>query len=187
MSATAVRLNFFLVNSSDEPRTVKLKSACGSVVQLAGLPAGTQRACAQPEREKTFVVRARSRVAIGDTLVRAKGDARTPALPRGSTIFSANIQSDDPHDVCGGGVAHIVREHTTGRLRRAKPNEEPIPATLPTPVVTPAPPSPKPVPAPRKVPGKVCPTCAFGCLHGVPTRKLGPDGCPVCGCDEPGF
>lgn len=184
VTSESVRLRFFLVSRDAKPRVVKLTNPCpAGVVRLSGLPAGfdamhtCQRgACVEPTTEQTFTVPARGRVEIGETVLRARGDACNPELPFGSTIVTAQVSSDDPMDVCTGGAVHFMRERS-GRLRRAKPNELVVKETPVAP------------PAPKSAPGKMCPACAFACVRGRPSTRKDQNGCPVCACDNdtPGF
>lgn len=194
--ADSIAMRFVLVNNSHAPATITLTGTCpGGLVELHGLPAGFDPmhrcqagACVNPESKATYKIPARGKVTLGETTLRAKGDACNPPLPMGSTFLQATIVSDNPLDACNGATVHLVRDPRTGTLRRAADAEAPVPAVLvkpaPTPKTKPAPtPAPAPKPAPV-APRKNCPTCAFACPRGVPSRKVGPDGCPSCSCEN---
>lgn len=69
-----------------------------------------------------------------------------------------------------------------------RPAPAPTPASPRAPLVVEAPETKAPTPRPKRpAPPKratPCPVCAFGCPGGIPSRKVGPDGCPVCRCEE---
>lgn len=192
-----VELRFVLVNDAPDPVTVTLRGTCpGGVVELRGLPSTFDPmhrcqagACASPTATATFTVPARKSVTIGGTTLRAKGDACNPPLPLGSTFVSAAIATDLV-GACGGSAIHIVRDPKTGALRRAAADEPRVPATPPTEKPAPPPkPAPTQKPAPKQKPApptprKQCPVCAFACPNGIPSRKVGPDGCPTCACEK---
>lgn len=187
-----LQLRFVLVNDAPDPVTVTLRGTCpGGMVELRGLP-GTfdpmhrcqAGACVNPIEKATYTVAARTSVVIGETTLRAKGDACNPPLPLGSTYLSAAFVTDPPlARACGGGAIHVIRDPKTGALREAGPREPRVPATPPTPQRTPRtkPQTKRPEPRPER---KNCPACAFACPNGIPSRKLGPDGCPTCSCED---
>lgn len=203
VTADAVHLKLVLMNIGAEEARVTLKTRCpGGPVELAGLPAGFDPmhtcqagACISPSSTTTYTIPGgRKIVVLGETTLRANGDACNKPLPFGSTFLQANIVTEPKRwDVCSGAQVHIVRDHRTGKLRRASLLGAPVPATPPAKQPAPAPPRTKPAPAPpRTEPApathrtKPCPTCGFGCTNGgVPSRRVDANGCPVCACDDP--
>ncbi len=186
-----LRLRFMLVNLGTETQTVTLRGTCpGGVVELQGLPTTFDPmhrcqagACPSPEVRETYTVAPKKAVTIGETTLRAKGDACNPALPLGSTFLQAAIATEpQAFDVCGGGMVHIVRDPRTGTLRRAGLLDDPVPAVEPQPKTTPTPTVTRKVEPTR--PRKQCPACGIGCPHGIPSSKIGPDGCPSCSCEN---
>src|SRR5690606_31780432 len=129
----------------------------------------------------------RKKVVLGETTLKAKGDACNQPLPMGSTFLQANVVTEPRQwEVCSGAQVHIVRDRATGKLRRASLMDEPVPAIPPAKRIAPAKPKttkPAPAPPPRTRP---CPTCGFACTDGgVPSRRRGANGCPICACDDP--
>jgi hypothetical protein len=193
-----LRLRFVLRNSGPNDATVTLRTACpGGAVELSGLPAGFDPmhrcqagACVQPTTTTTYKVPGgHKKVVIGETMLPAKGDACNPPLPLGSTFLQAMITPvPQAFDVCNGGQVHLVRDPTSGTLRLAGLLDEPVPATAPTkaPTTKPTKTKPEPIkPAPTVTPKrKQCPVCGIGCPNGIPSTKVGPDGCPSCSCEN---
>jgi hypothetical protein len=202
VTADEVRMKLVLVNLGAEEARVTLEGRCpGGPVELGGLPAGfdpmhTCRAgaCLSPNASTTYTIPGgRKSVVIGETTLKAKGDACNKPLPPGSTFLQANVVTEPKQwHVCSGAQVHIVRDHATGKLRRASLIDEPVPATPPakqpaTPRTKPAPATPRTKPAPA-TPKRTrpCPTCGFACTGGgVPSSRRDANGCPVCACDDP--
>jgi hypothetical protein len=199
VTADAIRMKLVLMNLGPEEAKVTLKSRCpGGPVELGGLPAGFDPmhtcqagACVSPTATTTYTIPGgRKTVVLGETTLRAQGDACNKPLPFGSTFLQASIVTEPRQwEVCNGAAVHIVRDHGTGKLRRAGLIDEPVPATPPAkPAVAPKPqlkPQPKPAP-PRPPRTKPCPTCAFACTNGgVPSRRRDANGCSVCACEAP--
>jgi hypothetical protein len=196
VTADAVQMKLVLMNLGAQEAKVTLKGRCpGGPVELGGLPAGFDPmhtcqagACASPNATTTYAIPGgRKTVVIGETTLRAKGDACNQPWPLGSTFLQANIETEPKQlDVCSGAQVHIIRDHNTGKLRRANLIAEPVPA-IPPPVKQPAPATPKTKPAPVTPPRtKQCPVCGFACTNGgVPSSRRDANGCPVCACDNP--
>lgn len=188
----AVRLGFALVNTTNAERTVSLHGHCPQgFVTVHGLPQGfdpmhTCRAgaCIEPEMTRVVTVPARGRVQLGETRLRAEGDACNPPWPVGSRLLSISVQGHTGDAfVCPGGAVEIERDPSSSMLRlvpfESKP--APLPPQAPSPKPTTSPePTPSVVPQPREK----CPTCGIGCPSGRPLTGVGPDGCPLCGCEE---
>jgi hypothetical protein len=107
-------------------------------------------ACVKPSSTTTYTIPGgRKTVVLGETTLRANGDACNKPLPFGSTFLQANIVTEPKQwDVCSGAQVHIVRDHRTGKLRRAGLLDAPVPATPPAKQPAPAPPRTQPAPAP---------------------------------------
>jgi len=162
LRGTDVRLRFVLVSNERTPQTVTLRGGCAGFVSLTGLPEaifpGRVTACTDDQPVRTITVRPRQRVRIGEFTLRGKPGRGRPVLPTGSLFLQAFVGAD--RNVCGSSTLHLVRS-ARGLLRRARPNEQAVPPTLPA---------------------SACTPCAVGCPDGVPLTGTDPDGCPACGC-----
>jgi len=181
----AVRLAFWLTNRTGIDREVTLHGHCPrGFVEVEGLPNGfdpmltCQRgACMQPEMKTTLRVPASGRVSLGETQLRVDGDACNSPLPTGHLALSISVRGETHGGlVCSGPAQHL--ENGGGWLRFA--TTMPVPA--PTPQRLPAPEPSPPRPSPMR---ENCPACGIGCPGSRPLTGTGPDGCPLCGCEEP--
>jgi len=182
-----VRLEYRLLNLRSEPVQLTLRSPCpAGPVTFDGLPAGADPlhtcqagACISPVTTTTYNLPAHGTVVLGETTLAARGDTCNPPLALGSTLLRLRVTAEGAAGtVCDGATIHIIRDAHTSALRRA---------AITDPRVSPAPPPRRPVTTPAQPPPqrpKTCPECAIGCPHGVPKTGIGPDGCPVCGCED---
>lgn len=193
VTTSSVRAKVVLRNLGAQEATVTLRETCpGGPVTLAGLPAGfdpmhtcRMGPCAGPSSTKTYRIPARGRVELARTTLLARGDACNPALPLGSTLLRAEIVTEPRQlEVCSGAPLHVVRDHRSRRLRRARLTAPLVPEVLPA---RPRP-SVKAPPARTRVAPKSCPACGFGCTGAtMPSSRRDENGCPVCGCDPIGL
>lgn len=188
----AVRLGFSLVNRSNADRSVTLRGHCPQgFVTVHGLPQGfdplhTCRAgaCIEPEMTTVVTVPARGRIPLGETLLRAGGDACNPPWPMDSRPLWISVQGHlGDSFVCPGAAVEIEREPSSSTLRLV--THEPRPAPPPPPPPT-SPPRPTVPVEPQPTRERVCPTCGIGCPDSRPLTGVGPDGCPLCGCEKRG-
>lgn len=184
-----VRLAYRLESVRSEPVHLVLRSPCpAGPVAFDGLPAGADPlhtcqagACVSGVTTTTYDVPAHGSVPLGETTLAARGDACNPPLPFGSTLLRLRVTAEGAAGtVCDGATIHIIRDARTGALRRAALTAPRVPAAPPParPVTR------QPKPPQPEAPRKVCPACAIGCPNGIPKTGTGPDGCPVCGCED---
>ncbi len=187
-----LRLRFSLANDGAVARTVTLHRHCpAGQVTLHGLPAGfdplhtcQMGACIGESKPLEISVPPHGQVPIGETLLRAAGDACNPPMPPGRLSLSVSVEAETRQAlICERAPQAIEHDGPTGRLRLVAPRR-PAPAK---PALEPPPPrpatvvrAPPPPPATRAHP---CPACAFACPNGFPMTGVGPDGCPRCGCE----
>jgi hypothetical protein len=199
LTADAIRLKFWLVNRGAQEERLSLPAACpGGPVELFGLGAGfdpmhTCQAGPCPQRSivTTYTVPAGGKIVLGETTLRARGDACNKPLPPGWMHLRADIApAPRPWNLCSGAVLSVIRDQGTGRLRRPTAlDQQALASPPPPPVTAPAPPKttpapPKPTPAPRPQRTRPCPACGFACIHGgVPSTRRAANGCVICACD----